>query len=161
MFRKKAISPEILYQKVLAAIGEKTPLEADCGYLCDHACCKGDAASGMELFPKEPSTLPLIESDGIRLAVCGGSCDRNKRPLACRIFPFFPVVDEKGHVSVELDPRAMFLCPIAAHAEMVAFDKSFLRSLKKAGKLLITDPEIKEYMARISEEIRAMQTLLD
>jgi len=161
MFRKKERSPEMLYQKVFAAIGERTPLKADCGYLCDHACCKGDAAAGMELFPKEPSSMPMIESEGIRLVICGGNCDRNERPLACRIFPFFPKVNEDDSISVELDPRAMFLCPIAAHAEMVAFDKSFLRKLKTAGKLLILDPEIKEYMTRISEEIRAMQTLLD
>jgi hypothetical protein len=45
----------------------------------------------MRLFPGEesPPQIKQLES-GDRLAVCNGTCDRSKRPLACRIFPFFP-----------------------------------------------------------------------
>ena len=84
-----------MYKKIFNILGELTPLKADCGQLCGCACCKGDDKTGMRLFPHEESALNIIEtSSNVRLAVCNGTCDRNKRPLACRIFPFFPTVDK-------------------------------------------------------------------
>ena len=88
-----------LYRKIDRIMGTLTPLRADCGALCDRACCKGDDCTGMRLFPGEQTRLRVRETDdGGRLAVCDGSCERAERPLACKIFPFFPTVDERGRV---------------------------------------------------------------
>jgi hypothetical protein len=40
------------------------------------------------------------------LLICEGRCDRSLRPLACRIFPLAPHVDENGVVTAVPDPRA-------------------------------------------------------
>ena len=142
-----------LYKKIFEILGELTPLKADCGQLCGGACCKGDENIGMRLFPREESTLQIKNCDGVRLAVCDGKCNRNERPLACRIFPFFPTIDEKGKIFVELDYRAANLCPMIKHYDEIVFDKRFLRAVKKVGKLLAKDDECREFLYQSTEEI--------
>ena len=143
-----------MYKKIFNILGELTPLKADCGQLCGCACCKGDDKTGMRLFPHEESALNIIEtSSNVRLAVCNGTCDRNKRPLACRIFPFFPTVDEKGRVYVELDYRAANLCPMVEHCDEIIFDKRFLRAVKRVGKILAKDDECRKFLFESTKEI--------
>ena len=79
-----------LYAEAVRIIGDKTPLKKDCGLICGGECCKGDDETGMLLFPFEESVLAVKEKDGVRLAVCKSHCQRQERPLSCRIFPFFP-----------------------------------------------------------------------
>ena len=150
-----------LYKKIFRLLGDLTPLRADCGQLCGGACCKGDAACGMRLFPHEETKLSVIPSEsGGRLAVCDGACIRSERPLSCRIFPFFPTVDEKGHVFIEPDHRAGRLCPLIQHSEEIAFDPRFFRALKRVGRLLAADPECRAFLEQITEEIDLYSTFL-
>jgi len=143
-----------MYDKIYKIIGDLTPLKADCGKLCGGACCKGDENTGMRLFPFEKSELPFKECDnGVRLVVCSGKCDRDKRPLACRIFPFFPTIDEKGRIFVEADFRGARLCPLITHSEEILFDKRFFKALKKAGKILAKDEVCREFLYETTEEI--------
>ena len=108
----------------------------------------------MLLFPFEETTLDVKTTDnGDRLAVCNGSCDRNKRPLACMIFPFFPTIDDKGNIYVELDYRAQRLCPMIDHCDELLFDPKFLRAVKKVGKILAKDEECKKYLIDTTKEI--------
>lgn len=150
--KKKDISP---IEKAKAAIGSLTPLKGhDCGQLCSAACCKGDENTGMYLFPGEETALRTVElPDGMRLAVCDGHCDREKRPLSCMIFPFFPTVDEKGKVYAEIDARAYCVCPLAVHCEEVAFDKAFLRAVREAGQQLAKDKDCLAFMRTVTEQI--------
>ena len=127
---------EGMYEKIFKIMGDLTPLKADCGKLCGGACCKGDENTGMRLFPFEESELPVKTlENGVRLVVCNGKCDRTKRPLACRIFPFFPTVDDKGKVYVEPDFRGVRLCPMITHSDEIVFNKQFFKALKKVGNL--------------------------
>ena len=152
---------EKLYQKIFDVLGDLTPLTADCGKLCGGACCKGDSQTGMRLFPFEQTTLSVIETaDGGYLAVCDGTCDREKRPLSCRIFPFFPTVDEKGRVFVELDYRAARLCPMVTHSDEILFDKRFLKAVKKVGKLLAKDPASRKFLEDTTAEIDTFAAFL-
>ena len=145
---------ERLYEKVFRILGDRTPLRADCGKLCGAACCKGDENTGMRLFPHESSTLTVQETeDGGRLAVCNGTCDRTKRPLACRIFPFFPTIDERGRIFVEKDYRAESLCPMIEHSDEIAFDPRFFRALRRVGKILAKDEECRAFLEKSTEEI--------
>ena len=89
--------------------------------------------------------------DGI--IVCDGSCDRNKRPLACRIFPFFPTIDEKGKIFVEPDYRAYRLCPLLSHSDEIVFNPKFFKALKKVGKILAKDEKCREFLYESTEEI--------
>lgn len=143
-----------MYKRIYRIIGELTPLRADCGLLCEHACCKGDKNTGMCLFPYEESMLEIrnIQSGG-RLAICDGFCDRNNRPLACRIFPFFPTIDEKGKIFVEKDYRAQLLCPLLAHSEEILFDPRFFKAIRKVGKILSKDEICREFLCETTAEI--------
>jgi len=143
-----------MYDKIFRTMKDLTPLKADCGQLCQGACCKGDENTGMRLFPGEESALAVKElSSGDRLAVCDGTCDRSKRPLACRIFPFFPTIDEKGKIFVEEDDRARNICPMIGHADEIAFDPRFFRAVKKVGKILAKDENCREFLRKTTEEI--------
>ncbi len=150
-----------LQQQVFDILGDLTPLTADCGRLCGGACCKGDDKTGMRLFPFEQTPLSVIcTQDGGRLAVCEGTCDRKTRPLGCRIFPFFPTVDEKGRVFAELDYRAARLCPMVTHADEIMFDKRFLKAVKKVGKLLVKDPACRAFLEDTTAEIDTFSAFL-
>lgn len=142
-----------IYDKVYNLLCDHTPLIADCGILCNHRCCRGDEKTGMLLFPGETTTLDVITDNNQRLAVCDGSCKRINRPLSCMLFPFFPVIDIKGKISVELDYRGTGICPLILNADVTSFNKKFLRNVKKAGKILAKDNNIKQFMADVSEEI--------
>ena len=109
-----------LYRRAFALLGGFTPLRADCGALCEKRCCGGDAETGMLLFPGEKTSLPVKTVGGRTLVVCGGVCDRDARPLACRLFPLFPVPDGHGGLKAAPDVRGG-LCPLVQHAEDVAF----------------------------------------
>ncbi len=144
-------------------MGALTPLKGhDCGQLCSAACCKGDENTGMRLFPGEETALRTIDlPDGGRLAVCDGSCDREKRPLACMIFPFFPTVDEKGKVYAEIDARACSVCPLALHSDEVMFDRVFIKAVAAAGKILAKDEKCLEYMRTVTAEIDELNEIRD
>lgn len=143
-----------MYAKFNKILGDLTPLKADCGRLCGGACCKGDGNTGMLLFPFEETPLDVRDlPGGGRLAVCDGTCDRTRRPLSCRIFPFFPTVDEKGKIFVEPDLRAQRLCPLLQHSEAIAFDPRFFRAVKKVGKILAKDEACRAFLMQVTEEI--------
>ncbi len=152
-----------LYSKIFDIMGDLTPLKVDCGRLCSGACCKGDESVGMHLFPFEESSLNVTENkeNGVRLAVCNGTCDRNNRPLSCRIFPFFPTVDERGRVYIEADMRAYRLCPLVSHIDEVEFDKRFFKALKKVGKLLAKDEACLEFMRDVTAEIDTFKAFFE
>jgi len=150
-----------MYKKIFEILGDLTPLNADCGHLCGGACCKGDETVGMRLFPHEESTLNIKQaSSGIRLVVCNGSCDRPNRPLACRIFPFFPTIDQNGKIYVELDYRATTLCPMIEHCDEIIFNKRFLRAVKRIGKILAKNNECREFLYQSTQEIDTYHAFL-
>lgn len=161
MAKKNATDYQKMYDKIFRILGDLTPLHVDCGVLCGGACCKGDSETGMRLFPHEESTLPVAPlRGGDRLAVCDGSCDRNRRPLSCRIFPFFPVVDERGRVFVETDDRARRLCPLLVHADELVFDPRFFRAVKRVGKILVRDEECRAFLEETTAEIDTYRAFL-
>lgn len=148
-----------LYKAAFEILGDLTPLKTDCGSLCDAACCKGDQTTGMRLFPGEETPFKVIEGEGLRLCVCGGKCTRSYRPLACRIFPLFPVVLENGRISAEIDTRALRLCPLAENAEMVKFNKDFITAVRRVGRLLYRHEECRQFLIETSKEINQYTAL--
>lgn len=142
-------------------LGALTPMHEDCGRLCGAACCRGDENTGMRLFPGERTTLDVRPTeDGGRLAVCSGSCRREERPLACRIFPLFPTVDARGRVFVEPDDRAARLCPLLSCGEERVFDARFIRALRRVGRLLAREPACRAFMQQATQEIDTYRMLL-
>ena len=150
-----------LYKKAKNIIGDKTPLYKDCGLICQNACCKGDEGTGMLLFPFEETALKVTEKDGVRLAVCDGSCNRNERPLSCMIFPFFPYLTEEGRVRVIPDIRGYNVCPLVGNTDKVRLDRGFLMRVKKVGRLLAGDEECRRFLYETSREIDMLLDILE
>ena len=153
------------YQKLYAdanrIIGYKTPLKKDCGQVCGGVCCKGDEEMGMLLFPFEDSCFTVKEKDGVRLCVCQGKCNRDERPLSCRIFPFFPYVTPDGKIKVIPDIRGINTCPLVLNFSQVKFDKGFLWRVKKVGRLLYADEECRKFLVETSREIDSLLSLME
>ena len=140
----------------------KTPLGFyNCGRLCDGLCCRGDC-KGMWLYPHEAELFAdkdgfeVCETEGnygYPMVICSGECNRAERPLACRIFPLFPLVHEidgKLKFEVILDPRAN-MCPLAKSQKPL--DPSFIKEVRKSARVLARDPETLEYMKAVSLEL--------
>lgn len=136
-----------------------TPLTVDCGHTCDGRCCQlSEDREGMLLFPGEErfytdTAFQLIPAAGGTLLVCDGTCDRHMRPLACRIFPLFPHVDQNGRVCAVYDPRGWRLCPLLQQCAHVLLDRVFVRAVRRAGRVLLSDPACATFLREQSAEI--------
>ena len=160
-----------IYLQIYRMFDSNTPLPTDCGSYCNEACCKGDDETGMYLFPGEKAVFDMICPDGWRITdseftytyngktrrtpilICDGNCDRAFRPLACRIFPLTPVLDENGRIKIITDPRARGVCPLANTYMTEEFDKGFYDSVKKAFILLSKNKHVYEFLKKYTEYI--------
>ncbi len=138
----------------------------DCGKLCNGLCCKGDENTGMWLFPGEEElyknnpNFTIKETDGnfgYSMIICNGTCDRSERPLACRIYPFYPKIDGKK-VGIIKDLRGVAFCPILK--EEIKPDLKFSRNMRKATRYLIRDEETKNYILNMQQEIEDIAKLM-
>ncbi len=146
---------------------EVTPLAEDCGQVCGGRCCKATAESiGMMLFPGEET---LLAEGGFRmhpaqgggtLVTCDGRCERALRPLACRMFPLFPYVEENGRVRAVYDPRGWRLCPLVRECAHVPLQREFVRAVRRAGRVLMEDAACAAFLRQNSEEIRELDRLV-
>lgn len=156
-----------LYLQLYRLFDEITPICADCGALCDKACCKGDDA-GMYLFPGEEKVYSLLkpewitveesnftykfngEEKNVNIAFCNGGCDRYQRPLACRIFPLTPVLRD-GRIEVVTDPRARSVCPLVKVLGVDEYERSFVKNIRNAFVLLTKNAEFRAFMEEYSQ----------
>lgn len=162
--------PEALYRKAYRLLADVAPLASDCGELCGKACCRGvEEGAGMYLFPGEecmfsgdedwlaferrevtaddqafcPEWLGKIQT--VTLAVCRGSCPRDRRPLACRVFPLAArIIPTNGplRLGLTLDPDAAMLCPLARYARLTQLRTEFRAACLQVFRLLSGDPLI-------------------
>ena len=137
-------------KEVLAAralLESVTPLKRDCGRVCGVACCQSDedGQGGMLLFPGEealydplPPGFSMQQDDGVLqgalLITCAGRCEREKRPLSCRLFPLLP--SPEGAV---LDQRAWAVCPLM-ESGIRGLNPDFVQAVNAAGALLYRHP---------------------
>ena len=139
-----------------------TPLKTDCGRLCQGACCQGDEATGMLLFPGEEAlyancafarVMPTGFSLGglpARLLICDGHCERAMRPLACRLFPLTLTFKPDGSTRLRMDARAKSVCPLTDYG-IRALDPDFRQAVRRAYDLLLQDPVCAAYLRDLDE----------
>ena len=153
------------WQDARALLEQATPLKADCGRYCGAACCASlpGEETGMllfageaELYEKKPGWTVRETGAGL-LAVCPGMCDRNERPLACRIFPLLPVIRE-GTVKAAADQRARAVCPLLRQG-IRGTDPAFRDAVREAGRLLAEDPEQREFLEMLTAEQDELKAL--
>jgi len=144
-----------LLLRALDAIGERTPMLTDCGLRCGAACCSPDEdeQGGVYLFPGEEPLLNgapwgHFESDDFApMLVCDGPCDRDHRPLACRIFPLTPVRNAEGKWTVRMDIRAQAMCPLTRSGTR-GLDPEFVRGVIRAMRVIAKDPDGQAFLER-------------
>lgn len=148
-----------LINKAYEMFERSTPLSYDCGKLCDRLCCKGDGKTGMHLFPGEEEIVNNIEgfsildcesNFGYKMVVCNGTCNRKHRPLACRIYPCFPMITEDGF-DVRTDIRGIGSCPILK--DNIKLDYSFIRQVRKVARLFSRDEQLREYIINVNSTL--------
>lgn len=145
-------------------IGELTPLMNDCGALCGAACCQtdDDDRGGVYLFPGEKEMLQdcgwgkIIRDSFGPMLVCDGPCDREKRPLGCRIFPLTPVRGKNGKWTVRIDVRARPVCPLVSSG-ISGMDPEFVRAARDALRIIAESDEGEAFIekwAKLEEDYR-------
>lgn len=154
------MTQEHIYGKIKKMFKNSTPLKCDCGVLCDRACCKGDSTTGMILFPNERTNFNVIETNGYKLVVCNGKCNRNERPISCMLFPFMPIIiDNKTKITI--DYRGFSICPLVRNYQNVRFSKPFILKVKIAGKLLTKNRESFKQLELITQQILEEKSLIE
>lgn len=155
---------------VVSAAREKlknvTPLKKDCGRFCGARCCRSAETeeTGMLLFPGEADAYADKEGWQIfptgrgKLVVCSGICDRDERPLSCRLFPLLPLIGENGAIRVVTDQRARTVCPLARQGKS-ALDPAFIDVVREAGELLAREEEQVLFLKMLEEEQQELKEL--
>lgn len=158
------MSPEVIL-RARAIIGDLTPMVTDCGALCGAACCHPDAdgQGGVHLFPGEAAMMEDCEWVGSILMAgfapimtCEGRCDREERPLGCRIFPLTPVRGKNGRWTVRLDARARAMCPLT-QSGIGGLNPDFVKAVRDALRAIAEDPEGDAFLEKwhaLEEEYR-------
>lgn len=155
---------------VVSAAREKlknaTPMKRDCGRLCGARCCRSmdGEKTGMLLFPTEADLYEGKEGWEIRKTVrgdllfCSGTCHREERPLACRLFPLLPLIGGDGTVRVITDQQARTVCPLARQGK-TAMDPAFVNAVREAGQLLARSDEQAVFLDRLAAEQEELKDL--
>ena len=149
-----------IYRSAYKSLKKITPLRFDCGQLCNNKCCK-EGSEGMYLFPYESEFLnnktdkKIIKTDcNMDLFLCDGECDRDFRPLSCRIFPLFPYLDDKGNLEIKFDIRAKSICPLQfTDIPEIQIQKRFIKRIKKVFYRLVKYRVFNDYCRKLSDEI--------
>lgn len=153
-----------IYKSIYKYFGDATPLPVDCGALCGKACCESDDdETGMYLFPGEEKLFinnpdfKVIKSDftygnkSADIVICKGVCNRDLRPLSCRIFPLIPYYNKSSGLKIISDPRAYTVCPLSQRKATPYLDNNFKHKTEKVFKLLINFSEVRIFLEGLSD----------
>ena len=142
-----------------------TPLTSDCGLFCGGACCRSlpGEETGMLLFPGEevyyadqPEYTLRSAAQGT-LLICPGRCERDDRPLSCRLFPLLPMLRAEG-VKVATDLRARTVCPLARQGKD-ALSAEFVEAVRRAGQILAEDENQRPFLEMLTAQQDELKTL--
>ena len=93
------------------------------------------------------------------MVICPGSCAREERPLACRLFPLLPVIRE-GKIRAATDLRAKAVCPLARQG-IRAVDPAFADAVRTAGRILAADEKQRRFLEILTAEQDELRQLRD
>lgn len=148
------------YQKLYSQLNEITPLQVDCGELCQSACCSLEVGEGIYLFPEEecmftpqPDWGKIKISNEMKIIECNGHCRRDERPLFCRIFPLFPYIDHTGEMKIIFYSPMNFICPLIKLGEFEMLAPDYLEEVAEISNELAKHPITRPFLEKISREI--------
>ena len=143
-----------------------TPLKRDCGRVCGSRCCDSleGEETGMLLFPGEVELYAgkagweIVNTAQGLMTVCPGRCERDERPLACRLFPLLPLPGKDGGIRVVTDQRAKAVCPLARQGKS-AMDPAFREAVREAGEILAAEDEQASFLRMLAQEQEELKLL--
>lgn len=152
------------YSEIYKLLDEVTPLSKDCGVLCDKACCKEeDEPAGMFVFPFEEELLKDVDFGYIeesnceygedkvaKIFYCTKPCNREQRPLGCRIFPLTPY-RKNGKVTLVMNPAAKKMCPLARSLHPSQLEEEFEVNVMKAINRIRKLKDGEDYIDMLTE----------
>ncbi len=151
-------------QEARVLLRDVTPLRRDCGGLCGAACCvpDEDGQGGMllltgeeQLYPALPEGFSILPDHSIlpngRLFICDGLCERDDRPLSCRVFPLMFTSSGKAR----LDRRAWAMCPLM-DSGVAGLSREFVAAVQKANEILLSVPEHRAWMEAVERYIEQL-----
>ncbi len=162
-----------IYKAIYQHLDDLTPLPLDCGELCGKLCCSSydNDETGMYLFPGEEALFignngfKIIDSEFTykngkcaKLVCCTRPCERNERPLSCRIFPLVPYFRKGSQVRIILDPRAVS-CPLTHPEASPYISREFKLEVLKAFRLLSKFSEISDFLDALTDILDDFNTL--
>jgi hypothetical protein len=93
-------------------------------------------------FTIQPLEWSLSNGRSVFWLTCQGECQRELRPLSCRIFPLAPYL-KQDLVTVDIDLRAKGLCPLAESRQKL--QPEFIRTVGRVCRELAREPEVIEF----------------
>jgi Fe-S-cluster containining protein len=147
-----------IYRQVYSLLEIAVIKNYDCGRLCGAKCCSSENKRGIYLYPFEEvmfdQSEPWLEwkvhrqkwydlPTGISklyFLTCKGSCERNKRPIQCRIYPFSFQMGADNNVELVENDFGHHCNILQGNCEI---NDKFLTNLRKAAELLLQIPEVR------------------
>ncbi len=162
-----------ILKRIYKIFDDVTPIHGDCGGLCRACCCQGGEHDGMWLLPDEDlllqdaGFLTIHETLEGKYAVCNGHCNRKLRPIACRMFPYFPFLfrTRAGTHGIKPMPdvRALATCALF-DTDAPEVSPAFKRAVHRAGLLMMQDRMIRNWLTYSGDyicDIAQMRALLE
>lgn len=148
-------------KKIYSMLDEVSPLDFDCGMLCDDACCVNDEDYDLALYlmpgeeliyedsddfnlyyiPSDTFEFPHSWDDDVFMVECVNPphCNRCIRPIQCRTFPLIPHLSGDDTFHLILDSSEFpYSCPIVD--ENMELNADFIKVTFNVWKILIEDP---------------------
>ena len=154
-------------KKMYEKLDQVTPLDFDCGTLCDQVCCAYEEegcinkdlvlclvpgeelmyenSDYFDLYSVDPKELdyPRKWKDDVFLVECNNPphCDRSIRPIQCRTFPLVPHISKDGQLHIILDENEFpYECPIIR--DNIPLNEDFIKVIYEVWTKLITNPNV-------------------
>ena len=154
---------EINYKNLYKKTSDVTPLEYDCGKLCNSICCQPDkeGSTGVYLLPGEEKMFTGNEDwlrwemrnpveDGfppnweypLFFIKCTKPCPRDRRPLNCRFFPLAPhLLRDNTLILIHETLDLPYLCPLIE--KKVTLRNDFIETVAMCWQELLKEPRIR------------------
>jgi len=155
------------FKAIYRLLDAVSPIDGDCGRLCGSICCLCDEENdgdslGIYLLPGEEKIFSGDESwlewsweyaedyefpdswhGKVYFLKCLNApfCQRDMRPLQCRIFPLTPHLDEDGMLfMIYQSGQLPYTCPLIS--QRIELNADFIKANLTVWKHLIRDPLI-------------------
>ena len=112
----------------------------------------------MPFLPGDEVSVDCLNTAQGLMTVCPGRCERDERPLACRLFPLLPLPGKDGGIRVVTDQRAKAVCPLARQGKS-AMDPAFREAVREAGEILAAEDEQASFLRMLAQEQEELKLL--